>query len=286
MSRVEQVLAEFNDATVTAKILRALYGAVPGSPALTPMATMEDAVRLVAPAGTAADVARARDIADRTDEIGDILWMGNLMDAGDKGYAVVTGLMAAFKLFKGQGMSNALENDSQQRNDAVLKALGLAYMVYKAFPGSLADKARAFSESTTGRALAVYYGAIEVALPFADNAASLGAGGLEKLFQSQASAQAQRLASMSDGHDIGNAREMLTQVTSQLQSVAGHASSYVQPVTNAIGPYLPSAALVGTATDKAAGALAGAADVLPVYRYLSARLAAEAAARRAVTMPR
>jgi hypothetical protein len=281
MSRVEQVLAEFPETAISARLVRALFGAIPGSGTFGPMRTMEDAVASVQPGANPAIVARARDIADRTDEISDILWMGNLMDSGDKGYAVVSGLMSAFNLIRGKG-AEALENDSQQRNDAILKAIGLAYMVFKAYPGSLAERAAAFRDSPSGKSLALYYGAVELALPFADNAASMGAGGFDNLIRSGSAAQARRLAEMAQGRDIGQASEMLTQVTSQLSSVASHAAGYIQPMTQAIGPYLPGGAALGTAADKAAGALASAADVLPVYRLLSARLAAEAAARRAL----
>jgi hypothetical protein len=281
MARVEQVLAEYGESTITHRLLGALYGTVPGAGGFAPMRTLEDTLRTLNPNATAADVARARDIADRTDEIGDILWMGNLMDSGDKGYAVVTGLMSAWKLISGQG-AESLENDPQQRNDAVLKALCIAYMVYKAYPGSLQERAAAFQSSPAGKELAVYYGAVELALPFADNAAAMGANGFSQLLESQSGAQARRLSEMAQGREIGKASEMLTQVTSQLGGVAATASGYIQPMTQAIAPYLPSGATLGTATDKAAGAVATAADVLPVYRLLSARLAAESAARRAL----
>lgn len=282
MSRVEQLLAEYPDSAITSKLLRALYGAVPMSPTFAPLTTMEQAVQALKPGAGADVVARARDIADRTDEIGDILWMGNLMDSGDRGYALLTGLSSAWKMLRGQG-SAALENDDQQRNDAVLKALGLAYMAYKAYPGTLTEKARGFGESSAGRALAIYYGAVEVALPFADNAAMMGSGGLEKLIQSQAPAQVTRLAQMGQGHELGNIREMLGQVTGQLQAAAGHASGYIQPMTAAIAPYIPGGASMGNAADKAAGAIASAADVLPIYRLLAGRLAIESAARRALS---
>ena len=281
MSRVEQALAEFPADAITSKLLRSLYGTVPYSPAFEAWGSVDDAVRAVKPGASASDLQRARDIANNSDEIGDVLWMGRIMDTGDRGFAVVSGLFTAWKLFKGQGVE-ALETDPQQRNDAVLKALGIAYLVYKAYPGSLTEKARAFRESPTGQALAVYYGAVEVALPFADNAAQMGKDGLTGLLQSQGGAQAARLSELAQGKDLGKAREMLTEVTGQLQRVAGHTSAYIQPVTAAIGPYLPGA--MGMA-DKAAGAIASAADVLPVYSLLAARLAAESAARRAVTMP-
>src|SRR4029079_7755230 len=122
---------------------------------------------------------------------------------------------------------------------------------------------------------AVYYGAIEVALPFADNAAQMGKDGLTSLLTSQGNAQAARLAEMAQGKDLGQAKEMLTEVTGQLQRVAGHTAGYIQPITAAIGPSRRGAMSVA---DRAAGALAWAADVLPIYTLLSARLAAESAA--------
>ena len=280
MSRVETVLADFPETAVTNKLLNALYSAIPGTDPFAP-ANMDDAVKALDPNANPAIASAARVIADTTDEIGDILWMGNLMDAGDKGFAVVTGLMAAWKLFQGQGVES-FENDPTQRNDAILKAVGLSYMIYKAYPGSLAERAAAFKSSPAGKTLAVYYGAIELALPFADNAAQMGASGFEQIIKSGSDAQAKRLADMAQGKDLGQAGEMLTAVTSQLGSVAETTSGYIKPMTQAIGPYLPSAGAVGQAADKAAGALATAADVLPVYRLLSARLAAESAARRAL----
>jgi hypothetical protein len=281
MSRVEQILAEYPETAITSRLLRALYGAVPGSPAFGFHQTMEQVVATVKPGASANEVAMARNLADTDKSIADILWMGRLMDTGDKAFGVVGGLMTAFKLFQGKG-AEALENDPAQRNDAVLKALGLAYMVYHAYPGSIADKVRAFQSSPAGKALIVYYGAVEVALPFADNAAVMGAGGLSNLIRSGADAQSGRLAQLAQGQDIGKAKEMLTQLLSTLEGAATAAKGYVQPITSAIGPYLPSAAFTANAADKAAGALATAADVLPVYTLLSAHLAAEAAARRAV----
>lgn len=52
-----------------------------------------------------------------------------------------------------------------------------------------------------------------------------------------------------------------------------------RPVADAAAPYVPG---VMNASDKIAGVVAGAADVMPVYRLLGARLAAESAARRAL----
>ncbi|MBX2799392.1 MAG: hypothetical protein KTR31_17080 [Myxococcales bacterium] len=278
MSRVNTALNEFNSESLTFKLLKGVFTAVPYSPDLQHWTSVDDAVRVLKPDATEEDFVRARQIAETDKDVGDILWMANLLDAGDKGYAIVTGLATAWKLFSGGG-TEALETDNQQRNDAVLKALGLAYMVYKAYPGTMAERADAFRTSPTGQAMSVYYGAIEVALPFADNVAMTGSGALSQLLQAEGGAQAQRLNEMAKGQDIGSAAQMLGQLTGQLQRVADHANNYVKPVAEQITPYVPGAM---NAADKAAGVLANAADVMPVYRLLGSRLAAESAARRAV----
>lgn len=278
MSVVQEALDEFNEDSLTYKLLKGVYTAVPYSPAFPHWRSVDDAVRALKPTATEEDMVRARQIAETNQEIANIIWMARLLDAGDKGYAIVTGLHSAFKLFQGQGLES-LETDNQQRNDAILKALGIAYMVYYAFPGTLQEKSVAFRDSPTGQAMMMYYGSIEVALPFADNAAQYAGGSLSAMLTNEGGEQANRLAQMAQGHSLEGAVQMLSQLTQQMQRVADHATSYVKPVAEQIGPY---AATGVDFADKAAGALANAADVMPVYRLLGGRLAAESAARRAL----
>ena len=289
MSVVQEALTEFNDESITYKLLKGVYDAVPYSPDFTLWATVDDAVRALKPTATDEEIARAQQVAASSPEVANIIWMARLLDAGDKGYAIVTGLASAWKLFQGKEISEALDTDNQQLHDAVLKALGIAYMVYHAYPGTLQEKAVAFRDSPTGQAMMMYYGAIEVALPFADNAvsgvgdaASGPVGRLSELLTRDGGAQAQRLADMAKGHDLEGAAQMLAQLTDQLQKVATHASGHVKTVADNISTYVPGAM---SAADQAAGALANAADVMPVYRLLGGRLAAESAARRALAGP-
>lgn len=278
MSVVQQALDEFNEESLTFKLLTGVYTAVPYSPAFPHWRSVDDAVRTLKPDATQEDLIRAQQIAQTNQEVANILWMAKLLDAGDKGYAIVTGLHTAFKLFKGQGME-ALETDDQQRNDAILKALGLAYMVYYAYPGTVQQKAIAFRDSPTGQAMMMYYGSIEVALPFADNVAQYAGGSLSNMLNNEAGGQANRLAQMAQGHNLEGAIQMLSELTDRLQRVADHATNHIKPVAEQIGPYVAGGANIA---DKAAGALANAADVMPVYRLLGSRLAAESAARRAL----
>ena len=278
MSRIDQALAEFQPTSVSQRVLGAIYGTIPYSPSFDHFGSLDDAVRAISAGATEQDVERARVIGEETDEIGDILWMARLMDRGDSGYAVVTGLFSAFKLFRGQGLE-AFETDTQQRNDAALKALCLAYLVHKAYPGSVADKAAAFRASDAGKALAIYYAAAEVALPFADNAALAGGKLLGELIDKGGAAASKQLSGMSAGHSLAGATEMLSALTEPISKVVDLTRQYTGPVAEKVAPMLPT---LGSGADKIAGLVANAADVLPIYQLLGARLAAESAARRAL----
>ena len=279
MATVVEALGEFEVDDTTCKMLRAIYTVIPYSPELPHFTSVDDAVRSLDPSASSAVIGKARDIAGSTEELTDMLWMANLMDRGDRGLTVAAGLFTALKLFRGKGR-DSFDNDKQQRNDAVLKALGISYLVHKAYPGSITEKMAAFKNSPTGQAIAVYYGAVEVALPFADNAAVEGADFLSNLFSAESQSQATRLARMAGGQSISGATDMLATLTGPLQQVVDHATKFVEPVANAAGPYVPG---LLSATDKVAGLVASAADVMPVYRLLGARMAAESAALRALS---
>lgn len=274
---IDSVLAEYKPEDYSVRILDSILKIIPGAPAWVHYRSVEDAVRALDPNATAAHFAEARALANDRD-LNDVLWMAGLMDTGDKGYAIYTGIASAFNFFFGD-KSRGLENDDQQRNDAILKALAIAYMVYKAYPGTLAQKAVAFKDSPTGRQLSIYYGAGEIALPFADNVLTSGGTFVSGLVNKGMAAQASRLSTMAGGQSMGEAQQMLASILGPMEQVANTASQYVTPIANAAKQYVP-AAVAGA--DKVAGVVATGVDVLPIYRLLGARLAAESVARRAL----
>lgn len=174
----------------------------------------------------------------------------------------------------------ALETDPQQRNDAILKALAIAYMAHRAFPGSLTERAQRFVNSPAGESLLVYYAAVEVGLPFADNALLSGGKMVDSLIGDQVDTQLARLGQMASGRSLGETAGMLQQLTGWMQSAVGVVSPYIDSIANGAQQYLPISANV---TDKLTGLAANAADVMPCYRLLGARLAAEAAILRAMS---
>jgi hypothetical protein len=275
---LDAALAAYTPDSATVRLVDAIFKVVPFAPPMPAYPSTEAALHAFAPGTPASDALRA---AASSKEIQNVLWMADWLDKGDTAYAAFTGLKAVFSFFSGAGASKALETDDQQRNDAVLKALGLAYMAYHAFPGSIPEKVAALRRSPAGQALFAYYATIEIALPFADNAAVAGANGLANLYHSDTvRTQVQRLTGLVPAESLESARAMLGELTAPLQEYATTAAQYTKPVAESAQKYLPTAL---AAADKVAGVVANAADVMPVYRYLGARLAAEGAVFRALS---
>jgi len=264
-------LAEFSPDDVTPRLVSAVCGAVPGVPPMIHYPALPAVCAALG--GSPADLAQATGHLD-DDAVTDILWMSGLVDAGDRGYAVVTGVATAWKLFFGKGpKAAAMDTDVQQRNDAVLKGIALAYMAWKATPGSVAR----FTEFPTGRALLTWYAAVELALPFADNAAVAGGSLFSELYQKHGSDQMKRFSGLLGGKSADGVPGALAALTGPIGQALTAVQPHAEKIAGSVKAYLPAAM---TGADAAAGVLANAADVLPVYRYLGGRLAAEAVVAR------
>jgi hypothetical protein len=275
MADLNAALREFQPEDTTVRLLETVFGAIPGGPSFPHYFSLHAVCQAL---GASEPQTRAAQKLSAHDNIADILWMSRLLDTGDRGYMMVTGVKSAFKLFFGN-RDEALETDTQQRNDAILKALGIGYMAHRAFDGTIAERAAAFQRSEAGRALLTYYAAVEIGLPFADNALMASGELLSGFLSGGTAAQASRLAGMAGGRSLSGAAELLGALTGPLRSAVQSVSPHVSTVAGAARRYVPAA--MGSA-DKVAGVVAAAADVMPVYRLLGARLAAESAVIRAM----
>ena len=275
MSTINIALREFKPDDITVRMLGTIYGAIPSGPDFPHYFSLDAACKTL---NASPPQTRAAQKLSAHKNISDILWMSRLLDTGDKSYMVLTGVKSAFKMFFGK-RDEALETDTQQRNDAILKAIGIAYMAHRAFDGTIAQRAAAFQRAPAGQAILTYYAAVEIGLPFADNALMASGDLLSRLLSGSGAAQARRLASMAGGRSLAGATEMLSALTGPMRSSIQAVSPHVNTVANAARRYVPSA--LGAA-DKVAGVIAAAADVMPVYRLLGARLAAESAVIRAM----
>jgi hypothetical protein len=273
-SSLDEYLGSAAETDLTATMLRSVFAIIPYAPPFAHYASVDDAARAL---GASTDQLEAvRKEADKP-VYAEAMTMARIIDAGDLAYTTITGITAAYKAYHGD-IVGALETDPQQRNDAVAKALALAWMAERILPGPIDQKVDLFRQLPAGKAIAMYYTAIEIALPFADNVLQ-EEGFLATLFEGSATSAASRVAAMAGGTDMGAATAMLRGLTTGLERVATHVAAYARPIAKTAAEYVPGAL---TAADAAAGAAAAAADLLPVYTVLGTRLVAEAAAHRVI----
>ncbi|MCS6898426.1 MAG: hypothetical protein RMJ98_01440 [Myxococcales bacterium] len=272
MNPVDQALQGFTNEDYTVRLCSAIFGTLPFAPPMPSYRTLDGAIQTLFPQATPHQKARATELAS-SEGIRSVLWVANAIDTGDAGIAVYSGLKSAFSFFFGSGSRmDALETDPQQGTDAGLKLLGLAYMIHKAFPGALQDKVQLFQITPAGQALAIYYGAVEIALPFSDNLVQSGGDFLQRLMSRYGNDASSKLGGALGGAAVQEAQGMLSALMGPIQGVLNQVAPHAQTIANTAKQYIPG---FMNAADKVAGAVATGADALPVYRYLGTRLAAE-----------
>ncbi len=273
-NHIDPVLAEFPDSAVTVRVSNAVFGAVPFAPKQPSYHSLGECAQAFFP-----------QLPDQThtmvfklggsDNVASALSTASMIDTGDTGIAVYSGVTSALGMFFGGG-TKALDNDSEQGVDAALKLLGISYIIYKLFPGGPQDKASAFYTTPAGQALAYYYAAVDVGLPFADNLATAGGNAVSTILSRHGGAAAGKISMLPGGGAIAStAQSMVGSLIAPIQGAVQQVTPYVSQIASSARAHLPAAATVMSIADKAAGAVAAGADVLPFYKYLVARLAAE-----------
>lgn len=267
---VETALAGFTESDATVRLLWSLFGAIPGAPSVSFYTSLDEARMLVFPELDDAGLERARALCAQP-QAQKALAVADAIDTGDVGISVFTGVRSALTFLFGD-KAKALDTDAQQGADAALKLVAIAWMAHTLIPGTVPEKVARLRALPSGEALLTYYAAVELALPFADDVVA-GTGSLiSRLLNRYGAANKGRL----DGA-VGEGAEavaggMLDALIGPVDTMARAVSEHTQTIATAAQKWLPPAlATAGTV----AGAVATAADALPIYRLLGARLAAE-----------
>ncbi|HHO53793.1 MAG TPA: hypothetical protein ENK18_23700 [Deltaproteobacteria bacterium] len=278
---IDPLLADFSERDYSVRLVRTVCNVVPFAPVLPDWFSLVEGLKILDPEAKRPVLERAQAIS-REPGPQRALWMVRALDTADTGIGVFSGVRSAYKLTQAKDNTerlDALETDPQQAVDAVLKGLAIAFIVHKLYPGSLSEKLAAFRESETGQAIVFYFAAIEVGLPFADNAVS-GAGSLlGQLLDRFGADQQAKLAAVAGEEEAAQAMAMMRELSGPLDTMVGMAREHLGGIASAATGSLATAMNVG---DKVAGVAATGADLLPVYRFLGARLVAEACLVRAL----
>jgi hypothetical protein len=270
-NHIDPVLAEFPPDAITVRVCHAIFGAVPFAPKMGSYGSLGECAQSFYPQFSEETQTLVFKLA-QGDNVASALSVASAIDTGDTGIAIYSGVQSALTMFFGKG-TKALDNDSEQGVDAAMKLLGMSYIIYKLFPGSPQDKASAFYTTPAGQALAFYYASVDVGLPFADNLLSAGGNAVQTLLTRHGGAAAGKIAMLPGGAQIASAAQsMVGTLISPIEGAVRQVTPYVSNIAGSAMKHLPG---VMGAADKVAGAVASGADVLPFYRYLVARLAAE-----------
>jgi len=269
-------LREFKQKDVTVKLCRSILAVIPFAPKFHWYNSIFEAAQHLHEdtddATREAVVARASEILE-TKPFKDVLWAAESLDTGDKGISLYTGVRTAFSFFFGD-RANAFDVAAQQRADGALKALGLSYMVHRLFNGAVLEQIDHLLVLPTGRSLLVYYGAIEVALPFTNEVLEGGEHFVSELVKKYATGSTMKLSPVAGEEGMEGAQSALPYLIDLLDRVTYHSVTHLDSITQAARKYLPKAFAKG---DNLPSLVATGADAMPVYMFLVARLVVEAA---------
>ena len=276
--KLDGLMGQFKADDYSVKFASGVASVVPFAPKFHFYGNLADAARSMGLTLTPEQLASALALAS-TEDVEKALWVADALDTGDKGIAVYSGLRSAYKFFVAkQERKEAFETDPQQTADAGLKALGLAYMIHKLFPGDVKQKLELFKSLPAGQGLTLFYASVDVALPFADNLLTGGGSVMQKIMDKVGKDGESKLASLVGGaSEVSSARQILDGLASNLDVLVTKVSAYTGPIVAKAKETMPS---VLETTDQIAGAVATGADLLPMYRLLGSRLAAEAVVLR------
>ncbi|MCK6506146.1 hypothetical protein L6R53_22670, partial [Myxococcota bacterium] len=277
---LDAILGEFADSTPTVQAVRSVLEVAawgPTLPSATSLATL--AQRPWVPQDPAV-LARAAELSQQ-DRVAEALRVGRAVDEGDDLVDVRTGIDTALAIYRSvrDGGSPLAPLRERQERDAVFKLLGLGDVAWRLFGGQPMDRVRALLSLESGVALVSWVGAVEIALPFLMLNRGHQGGVLRPLAEKHRESEEGRLAGLVGRAAVDGAAHTAGNLLSVLDGVAQANAKRLDFVAKVAGGLLDAASGPLAGMRKA---LSSGVDVLPVYRMLTARVAAEACLRQAV----
>lgn len=272
---VNDVLVDYTDNDLSVKVCRAILNNLPFAPNFDSYTDVAGAVLRVNPTATQDQISIAEKIAERDIGILKVVKTGIAIDRIDGGLGIYTGIKNSYDAIKNKDRKRTFEADPQQAADASLKALALGYMITTLFDGSPADRVKSFLSLRAGQEALIYYAAVEVALPFTDNLAEASSGWMSTLIAKTGGEAEKRFGQFAQGESLEMTKGILATLSQTLDTILDQTRNNLKPFIDKTTQALPS---IMNITDSVTGGVATALDLLPIWKLLSARIAAEAAA--------
>jgi len=276
---VSESLERFQEKDLTVQVCRLLFETIPKAPSFIYYRDLKAALQRVAPHETG-EVPASMLEAVQSERVTRTLWVADKLDIADASLAALTGVSNVLSWFGGgQPGRHAFESDRQQAIDAVLKILGVSYMTNKLFEGTVREKIGQLIVLPAGREMVLYLCLAEIALPFFDNVVAGGWDFASKHLQGAMAEGESKFGQVMDEKVTEDLQGTLGSMTNLLSQTMANVRGHLGPIVSKLESAMP---MILNVTDSVTGVMATAFDALPVWRFLGARLAAEASAFRAV----
>ena len=276
---VNDVLVEYTESNLSVRVLKALLNNLPFAPNFDDYSDIEGAVLRLNPDATIDTIRQAEKIAERDEGVLKVTKTGIAIDRIDGGLGIYTGIKNSIDAIKNKDRERTFEADPQQAVDASVKALAIAYIITSLYNGSPAERVRQFAATKAGQEALIYFAAAEVALPFTDNLAEASGDWMSKLFAATGDRAEDQFQQFAQGESIEMAKGVLQSLLQNIDGILSQTRTNLRPFLDKTQQVLPS---IMNVTDSVTGGAATALDLLPIWKLLCARIAAEACARKAM----
>ena len=277
-NKIDDTLVQYKEDDLSVKVCRLICNTFPFSPDFEYYFNVEGAVKRLDASASAQTIARAKELAKGDDMIRAVK-VASAVDIADGGLGVFTGIKNAYDHIKKKEGIRTFEADPQQAADAGIKAMTIAYLIGDLFPGSIPEKVQRFFETRAGQELAVYFAGAEIALPFTDNLLEGAGNWINQLLNQQGDAAEKKFAEFAGQGSISEVRQILQTFGETMDRTLVQVKGYLDPFMERVQGSLPG---IMNAADSVTGGAATALDMLPIWKLLGSRVAAEACALRAI----
>jgi hypothetical protein len=273
---IEEVLVEFKEDDNSVKITKFILDNLPMAPEFYYYVDFSRAIKRYRSDVSQEMIDKVREIAKYDDNLHKIVKTAKAIDKIDGGLGIFTGLNNVYDAIKKPERERTFEADPQQAIDASIKAIALGYMIHLT---SKDNPIKTFFELKAGAELFYYFIMVELALPFTDNLLEEGGKFLYKILQQKESEIENRFTNFADPTSYQQAKGILLSLSEQMDRIAIALSQNIKPFEEQLKNKLPS---ILNATDSITGSIATFLDIMPIWKFLGARLATEAAIYRII----
>ncbi len=272
---IDETLSEFKENDTTVKIARFIFDNLPVTPEFLFYTNLREAARRYNFDYSNEREEKIINIAKYDENLHKIIKTGKAIDKIDAGLGIFTGLQNTYQKIK-KTNQRTFESDPQQAIDAATKAIALGYMIHLSFDE---NKIQNFLKLHSGIEILSYFLTIELALPFTDNFLEEGGKALYKLIQQNERQIESKFSSFAGETSFLEAKTILERLENQIQSLSSTISQSLKPFEETLSNKLPS---ILNIMDSVAGGISTSLDILPFWKFLSARLAAESAIYKSI----